>query len=173
MYGIKSALGVPTVGRGRSRFLVCFPSMPRRKSETWPEALVNRLQLLAQLFVNALARKRTEKALSDSETRLRLAAASANAGLWTLEPASGRIWATEKAKELFGFGPTEEIDLEKFLSLVHPEDRETVRSIIGEGHSVWRRYRPLSTGSFVPMEKCVGSLPVAVVIPESSGSQAD
>jgi PAS domain S-box-containing protein len=59
--------------------------------------------------------------------RLRLAAASANAGLWTIESAStGKIWVTEKTRELFGLGLTEELDLGKFLALVHPEDRESV-----------------------------------------------
>ena len=102
------------------------------EERAWPHALVNRLQLIARLFVNALTRKRTEQALYESEARLRLAAASANAGLWTLDTVSGRFWTTDKANELFGFGPTEEFDLEKFLSIVHPEDRQTVRRTVEE-----------------------------------------
>ena len=97
------------------------------KERDWPEALINRLQLLAQVFANALSRKLTEQALIESEMRLRLAAASANAGLWTIESAStGKIWVTEKTRELFGLGLTEELDLGEFLAPVHPEDRESV-----------------------------------------------
>ena len=39
--------------------------------------------------------------LRESEARLSLAAASANAGLWTLDPDTGQIWATDKLYELF------------------------------------------------------------------------
>jgi formate hydrogenlyase transcriptional activator len=129
IYCVKSVLAFPLwVGDGPIFGVLSFEAT--KEEREWPDALVNRLQLLAQLFVNALARKRTEEALRESEARLRLAAASANAGLWTLDTASGRFWTTDKANELFGFGPTEEFDLEKFLSLVHPQDRDAVRSTV-------------------------------------------
>ena len=130
-FGIKSILDFPLwVGNGSVFGVLTFDATIGERE--WPEALVNRLQTLAQVFANALARKRTEQALAQSEERLRLAAASADAGLWTLEAGSGKLWATDKTKELFGFGPDEEFDLRRFLSLVHPEDVEFVRSIIEE-----------------------------------------
>ena len=128
-FGIKSGLAFPLwVGDGPVFGLLSFDATI--KEQEWPEGMVKRLQLLALVFANALARKRSERALAQSEERLRLAAASANAGLWTLDIVSGRLWATDKAKELFGFGPPEEFDLKRFLSLVHPEDHEAVRSSI-------------------------------------------
>jgi formate hydrogenlyase transcriptional activator len=131
MYGIKSLLGFPLwVGNGSIFGVLSFEATTEERE--WPEPLVKRLHLIAEVFANTLARKRTEQALRESETRLRLAAASAGAGLWTLESRTGHIWATEKTKELFGFGLTEEFDLKKFLQLVHPEDRESVRRIIEE-----------------------------------------
>jgi ATP/maltotriose-dependent transcriptional regulator MalT len=45
-----------------------------RKERAWPDALVKRLQLVAQIFSNALARKRADQALRESERRLSLAA---------------------------------------------------------------------------------------------------
>ena len=51
-------------------------------------------------------------------------------GPWTTT--SGRFWATDKAKELFGFGPTKEFDVESFLSLVHPDDRGAMRRTLEE-----------------------------------------
>ena len=68
--------------------------------------------------------------LRESEARLRLAAASANAGLWTLDPDTGQIWATDKLFELLGLSPVDEFDLEKFLAVVHPEDQGLVRQVI-------------------------------------------
>ena len=56
-----------------------------RAERDWPDALVKRLQLVAQVFTNALARRRHELSLRESEERLALAADSAEAGLWTLD----------------------------------------------------------------------------------------
>ncbi|MCK7517069.1 MAG: hypothetical protein MZV64_04790 [Ignavibacteriales bacterium] len=52
---------------------------------------MKRLQLVAQVFTNALARRRHELALQESEARLSLAADSAEAGLWTLDYRDGHL----------------------------------------------------------------------------------
>jgi formate hydrogenlyase transcriptional activator len=128
-YDIKSCVTFP-FWTGDDRMFGCISFQTTRERRDWPEALVNRLKLFTQVFAGALTRQRAEKSLHDSELRLRLAADSAEAGLWTLEPVSGRIWATDKTKELFGFAPSEEVYFEKFLSIVHSEDREAVRDTI-------------------------------------------
>ena len=147
-YGIKSCVTFP-FWTGDDRMFGCISFQTTRERRDWPEGLVNRLKLFTQVFASALTRQRAEKSLYDSELRLRLAADSADAGLWTLEPVSGRIWATEKTKELFGFAPTEEFDLQKFLAIVHSEDLEAVRGTItkaiqsGEdGNIEYRAIRP-------------------------------
>jgi len=140
-YGIKSVLALPLwVGDGPILGVLAIGAT--KEERNWSETVVNRLRSIGQVFANALARQRTEKALNESEARLRLAAASADAGLWTLEPVSGHIWATEKDKELLGFAPTDELDIHRVLNTVHPEDRDTVRRNIddalmsGEDHSI-------------------------------------
>ena len=129
--GVKSTLGIPlSVGRGPVIGVLSFDATKEKRD--WPEPLQKRLQLIAQVFAHALDRKHAEEKLRESEARLSLAAASANAGLWTLEPQTGHVWATEKTLELFGFAPNEEIDFEKFLSRVHPDDREAIRQTVTE-----------------------------------------
>jgi PAS domain S-box-containing protein len=103
-----------------------------RKARDWPDPLQKQLQLVAQVFANALDRMHADQKLKESEARLSLAADSANAGLWTLEPETGHIWATGKTYELLGLLPDKGIDVEKFLDVVHPDDRETIRSSIQE-----------------------------------------
>jgi PAS domain S-box-containing protein len=98
-----------------------------QQEREWPEPLVGRLKLLAQIFVNAIARKRSEQSLRESWARVSLAADSANAALWTLEMGSGQIWTIEKARKLLGLALDQELNLEVFLSIVHPEDRERIR----------------------------------------------
>jgi formate hydrogenlyase transcriptional activator len=74
----------------------------------------------------------TETMQAELEKRLSLAADSAGARLWHLQIDSGRIWTTEKAKEFFGFALDSELDLESFLNIVHPEDRERLRLTLEE-----------------------------------------
>jgi len=130
-FGVKSTLGFPlSVGGGAIFGVLSFDAV--KQVRPCPEPLLKRLRLVAQLIANALERKRAEKKLRDSEARLSLAAESANAGLWTLDPESGQIWATDKTYELLGLSPREELDLDKFLDHVHCEDRDTVSRVIQE-----------------------------------------
>ena len=130
-YGVQSTLGFPLwIGDGPVFGVLSFDATTRARE--YPETLVKRLQLIAQVFANALARQRTEQALRNSEMRLRLAAHAADAGLWTIEPVSGQMWVTQEAKALFGLGPTEELTLKKLFDLIHAEDRESVRNAIEE-----------------------------------------
>jgi formate hydrogenlyase transcriptional activator len=89
--------------------------------------------------------KSIETLCTELEERLSLAADSARAHLWHLEIDSGRIWTTEKAKEFFGFSLDRELDLESFLNIVHPEDREKLRLTLEEavrsGEDIGAEYR--------------------------------
>jgi formate hydrogenlyase transcriptional activator len=101
-----------------------------RAERDWSDALVKRLQLVAQVFANALARRRHELSLRESEERLALAADSAEAGLWTLDYRTGVFWATERARAIFGFSRDEVITTERIEVSVHPDDRDLVRGAI-------------------------------------------
>ena len=97
-----------------------------RQERDWPEVLVQRLQLLAQIFANALARKRADQALRESQERLSLAADSAGAGLWVLDWRTLVFWATEEARALFGYSREEVLTMDRFKASVHPEDWDLV-----------------------------------------------
>jgi PAS domain S-box-containing protein len=56
--------------------------------------------------------------------------AELNVGLWHMDIGSGAIWANGKARELFGLAPEEQLDVEKLLSLVHPEDLKPLRQAL-------------------------------------------
>ena len=104
--GIKSTLCLPLRVGGEST-VGALALNTLRTERDWPDALVRRLQLVAQVFANALARKRADEALRESEERLSLAADSAEAGLWTLDYSTGVFWATERARAIFGYAPDE------------------------------------------------------------------
>ena len=63
-FGIKSALTIPlSVGGGPLIGALSFNEM--KKERVWSDALVKRLQLVAQIFANAITRKRAEQALEE------------------------------------------------------------------------------------------------------------
>ena len=133
-FGIKSAVCLPlSVGGEPPVGALGFNSL--RAARDWPDTLLKRLQLVAQVFANALARRRHELSLQESEERLALAADSAEAGLWTLDYSTGVFWATERARTIFGYSPDEGITTDSLQASVHPEDWGVVRRAIERSRS--------------------------------------
>jgi PAS domain S-box-containing protein len=144
--GIKSTLCLPlTVGGGPPIGALAFNTL--RAEHDWPDILVQRLQLVAHVFSNALIRKRHELSLQESEERLALAVDSAGAGLWTLEFSTGVFWTTERGRAIFGYSPDEILNMERFEASVHPDDWDAVRKAIEQsarsGDSLHIDYRIL------------------------------
>jgi PAS domain-containing protein len=125
-FGIKTSVGFPLLVGGGPPFGVLSFNDMKKEERTWSEGLVKRLELVAQIFANSLARKRAEEALRESEARLCLAADSADAGLWEMDLETGRFWATDKARNLFGIPLDSALTLDTFLTFVHPDDRERI-----------------------------------------------
>ena len=71
-----------------------------------------------------LAQKRAdEKELRESETRGRLALDVAELGAWEAIPATGQLFGDDRARELMGRSPFEELSFDGFLDHVHVDDR--------------------------------------------------
>ncbi len=147
-YGIKATLAIPLAAGGGPVF-GCLSFNDLKEERRWSAAAVRRLHMVAQIFANALARKRAEQALRESEARSGLAAEAAGAGLWRLDLGSGRYWLTAKTRELFGFPAEEVVTFERFLRLVHPDDQPRIRQAVdavvaarGEGQVEYRVIRP-------------------------------
>jgi PAS domain S-box-containing protein len=150
--GIKSTLCLPVaVGGGSPVGALAFNTT--RAEHDWPDILVQRLQLVANVFTNALVRKRHELSLQESEERLALAADSAGAGLWNLDLATGVFWATARAREIFGYSHDESITMAQFEASVHPEDRnrvrETIERSVGTGEPLQLDYRIVASDARV------------------------
>jgi PAS domain S-box-containing protein len=121
MFGVKSNLTVPLLVGGTAN-VGALGFNTTRAERDWPDALVHRLKLVAQVVASALARKRADEALRESEERLSLAADSAEAGLWVLDYATRTFWVTGRTRAIFGFSPDETVTLERFEAAVHPDD---------------------------------------------------
>jgi PAS domain S-box-containing protein len=130
-YETKSILLVPLLAGGGT-ILGSLSFAYVREERDWPEMVVRYLQLLAQVFANALSRKRADEALRKSEERLHLAADAAEIGLWSRDLATNHLWNSEGSYRLLGLDKSVNLTDELFFSLVHPDDRERLRQAMTE-----------------------------------------
>jgi two-component system, LuxR family, sensor kinase FixL len=68
----------------------------------------------------------SEADLRETEQRMELAASAAKLGMWMWDIPRNEIWLTDKGRALFGFGASEKLDFDRFRSVLHPEDRQSV-----------------------------------------------
>ncbi len=142
--GIKSVFLFPLSTGGENAFgAASFHSIEAGRS--WPDVMVQRLQLVAQIFANAVVRKRADAALRESEERLKLAAEAAEVGMWVLDIERRLFWTTERAREIFGYGADIDITVDRFLESVLPSFREpvteAVRRAVEDGREVDIEYK--------------------------------
>jgi formate hydrogenlyase transcriptional activator len=142
LYGTKSTAVIPLMAGGVVMGMMAFATIGEERS--WPKRLLQRLQVVAEVFANAIARKRGEQALRESEARLSLAAEAAGTGLWILNFETSYFWTTPKVKELLGLAPNEELTFERFINLIHPEDRDRIR----EGTQLGMKSQEISRNEF-------------------------
>ena len=124
-FGIKSSLMIP-LSAGGDPPLGALAFNSTRVERVWSSGLVKRLQLVAHILANALARIRSHQALQDSEERLSMAAESAEGGFWALDCHTWVFWASEKARAIFGYLPEEVVNIERLQRTVHPDDWDLV-----------------------------------------------
>lgn len=124
-FGIRNAVTIP-LSPGGCRPIGALTFNDMLTERTWQEPLIKRLQLIAQIFTNALVRKQNEMALRESEARLSLTTETVGAGLWIMDVNTHKVWVSPKNRELFHFAPDEELSYESFFRVIHPEDRDRV-----------------------------------------------
>jgi two-component system cell cycle sensor histidine kinase/response regulator CckA len=100
----------------------------------------------AAIFLDISERRRSERALRESEWYLQRAQHVAHIGSYRFDIAKGTWKSSQALNVLFGIQDEFQRDLAGWLSLVHPEDREDmhrymVDEVIGTGRDFDRRYR--------------------------------
>ena len=141
--GPKSNLTIPLTVSGRVLGGLSFGML--REERTWPEELVGRLRLVAQIFAGALEHRRIEGILRESEAKLALATESAGVGIWAYDRQDQRFWTTPTNRTIFGLPGEGPVPLDTLLGLIHPDDRESVATALREAleasHQVSVEYR--------------------------------
>ena len=88
--------------------------------------------MASELNADVLAAAQLAGQLRESERRMDLASAAAHLGLWAWDIVRDSIWATGRARALFGLPEAEPITFTRFLNTLHPEDRAPVERAVAQ-----------------------------------------
>src|SRR5690606_35729886 len=69
-------------------------------------------------------------ALRRSEERLALALDSTHMGLWEWDAKTDELIWTDELKRLFGLDLSEDVTFERYIELIHPDDRQNMTEAI-------------------------------------------
>ena len=125
--GICSLLVVPFTVAGSVHAFACAAVRAERQ---WPDELVQRLRLLAEVFANVLDRQWAAHAMRESEQRFRLLAESAPLMIWMSSPDGRRTYFNRRWLEVVGRGLEEALG-DRWLTCVDANDRDIVARTIG------------------------------------------
>jgi len=121
--GTKSTLDIPILAGQRVFNVILINCMAGERK--WPAAYIPRLRLVGEIFAGALEQARIERALRESEERLRLAAKAAEFGAYDYDLVTGVGVYSPEFLALYGLPPGAElaVDADRVPRAIHPEDR--------------------------------------------------
>lgn len=79
--------------------------------------------LIIALLTQGRRKRLAEARLEESEDRIRLAASSANLGLWRWDSDSNKVWMTDHCRRILGLPGDAEVTIGSLLTTIHAEDR--------------------------------------------------
>ena len=132
-YGTKSSVIVPLIMGGT--FLGCLSFATLREARTWPESMVERFRFVADVFTNALARKRADVALREKQAQLQHALQTARLAHWEYDIARDEFTFNDQFYSLLrtsaenegGYTMSSARYAQRFL---HPDDAHLVAAEI-------------------------------------------
>lgn len=87
-------------------------------------------QKAGSLEMEIAEREHAEAALRKKQTKLDIAVAVAQLGVWELDVDTQSVACSEQCKAHFGLAPDDSLTYDRAFELIHPEDRETVRNAL-------------------------------------------
>jgi PAS domain S-box-containing protein len=131
--GIKSIACIPALNQGELKALLYLEN--RQMPDVFTLERAEILQHLSSQFgvsvENALlydSLNRKVRELQESEERYELAVTGSAAGIWDWDIGSGKVYFSDRLKELLGYAPHELLDtLDEFWNRLYPDDYEAAR----------------------------------------------
>ncbi|MBE2215343.1 MAG: GAF domain-containing protein [Opitutaceae bacterium] len=131
--GVKSHVTIPLiVGGARPIGVLAFHVM--RKERQWRPAVVARLLLVAQIFANALARKRADEALRLGEARLAAGVELAGLGYYEIDYGARWSFLDDRARDVWGVPADVQEGLQPvdyWTAHVHPDNHPAIVEMHG------------------------------------------
>jgi PAS domain S-box-containing protein len=125
---VQSFIIVPLLYRGN--LIGSFGCDAVRAPKTWRAEDITFLQIVAEIFANALEHRRVDQALTESENRQAAILNSVPVILYTLEQRGEQTrptWMSPNVEQITGFAPHQFIaDPPLWFSRIHPDDRAAV-----------------------------------------------
>lgn len=96
------------------------------------------------IYEDITQRKQIEGALMRSEANLKRAQSVAQVGSWFMNVITGKLEWSEEMCRIFGLGKRDAVNMDRFMSIVHPEDRDAVldawhQALEGEPYDIVHR----------------------------------
>ena len=135
--GVRSLVAVPLLVGGAIVGSLACSSL--RVERAWPDELIQRLRLIAEVFANALARRRAESRIRESEERFRVTADSAPWMVWMSDSDGRRTYFNSGWLDVTGRRLDDEIG-DGWAATVHPDDREACLATVREAVRVRRPF---------------------------------
>jgi len=155
--GVRSFLMLPVPGHEANPH--CLMLQAVREERAWPAAWIERLQMLAGVFVNALERKVADETRQQIETRHGDLLKLASAILWRGDPRTFQTtFVSKEAETILGYPVESWLKVPNFWrDHIHPDDRAWVvafsakateqhrkhdfeyRMVVADGRVVWLR----------------------------------
>lgn len=137
LIGVQSNLALPlAVGVNQSIGVLGLNTVHTERD--WPPALVKRLQLVAQVFTNALARERQEHKLLQNQARLAASADLAGLAFYEVDFRAGVAHVDDRLRDLCGI-PADRVRgleaLQFWMEHIHPDDRARVLELRRQLHA--------------------------------------
>jgi signal transduction histidine kinase len=128
-FTIKSALTFPlSTGGGRVLGAMAFDTF--RKELTWSAELIKKLQLVAQIFANALARKRADEALNKSRTLLAEIEKIGRVGGWEIDVDTMKLTWTAEVYDIHEVDLNYEPTVEEGIQFYTPASRPVLERLL-------------------------------------------
>jgi two-component system, LuxR family, sensor kinase FixL len=96
-----------------------------------PPYLIMLAAMTFELGRDTLRASRLARELKGSEARLDVAASAAGLGLWTWDARGNQLWATYRARAMFGLetSDSDKVDVERLRGIIHPDDIGRIRAV--------------------------------------------
>ncbi len=123
-YQIKSLICIPMSYENNVLGFVGFATF--RQEKTWSENSIRLLQIVSEIFTNALQRQQSEVILKAQEQRWELAIEGNNDGIWDHDLITNRHFLSPQCRKIIGYKSHEVVTFDEWCNLTHPEDQENL-----------------------------------------------